>query len=55
LECLVTLTELTGIAVATYEANKATASVKFVALVKIKLAGKKYVFPHNKSTILFPF
>jgi len=32
---MVTLTELTGNAVATYEANEATASVKFVASVKI--------------------
>jgi len=37
---VVTLTELTGGA-ATYEANEATASVKFVASVKIYLAGKK--------------
>ena len=35
------MTELTGSAVATYEANEATASVKFVASVKIWLAGKK--------------
>jgi len=32
---VVTLTELTGSAVALYEANEATASVKFVASVKI--------------------
>ena len=32
---VVTLTELTGSAVATYEANEAIASVKFVASVKI--------------------
>jgi len=32
---VVTLTELAGSAVATYEANEATASVKFVASVKI--------------------
>src|SRR6218665_1118082 len=34
---VVTLTELTGSAAATYE-----------------LAGKRYIFPQNKSTILFP-
>ena len=33
---VVTLTELTGRAVATFEANEATASVKFVASVKIR-------------------
>jgi len=33
---VVTLTELTGIAVATYEANEATASVTFVASVGYK-------------------
>jgi len=38
---VVTLTEVTGSVVATYEANKATASVKFVASVKILLTGKK--------------
>ena len=32
---VVTLTELTGSAVTTYGANEATASVKFVASVKI--------------------
>jgi len=32
---VVTLTEVTDSAVATYEANEATASVKFVASVKI--------------------
>jgi len=32
---VVTLTELTGSAVATYDANAAIASVKFVASVKI--------------------
>ena len=53
---VVTLTELTGSAVATCEANEATASVKFVASVKIQLAtSKRQVFPHNKSTLLFPF
>ena len=49
---VVTLTELSGNAVATYEA---TASVKYVASVKIQLAGKRQVFSHNKSTILFLF
>ena len=37
---VVTLTELTGSAVATYEANEAIALVKFVASVKIYLAVK---------------
>ena len=34
------MTELTGSAVAIYEANEATASVKFVASVKIYLVFK---------------
>ena len=37
---MVTLIELTGCAVGTYEANEATASIKFVASVKTYLAGK---------------
>jgi len=54
---VITPTELTGSAVATYEANEAlfTVSIKFVASVKIKLDGKEEVFHHNRLTILFTF